>query len=142
VSLFQKLQEKQARILEALKVSHPNLIPKVSNLNGLISNIGLAGAGAIDEDYYDEDDEDYAPGPGSYYNPHQSTTFKVKQVPERLQFFGSTVERFQDPTIVNDKNKIPPNVGPGTYAVNSSFNANKMRMSGSNVPFATSNQRF
>ena len=49
-----------------------------------------------DDDYYDEDDEDQPPGPGSYYNPHQSTTFKVKSVPERLQFFGSTVERFHD----------------------------------------------
>jgi hypothetical protein len=28
------------------------------------------GGAAIDEDYYDDDEEDYAPGPGSYYNPH------------------------------------------------------------------------
>ena len=50
-----------------------------------------------DDDYYeDEEDDGNTPGPGSYYNPKQSTTFKVKDVPERLQFFGSTVERFDE----------------------------------------------
>jgi hypothetical protein len=31
-----------------------------------------------DEDYYDEDDDGVTPGPGSYFNPQTSTTFKVK----------------------------------------------------------------
>lgn len=48
-----------------------------------------------DDDYYDdEEDEGQTPGPGQYFNHHTSTTFKIKNVPERLQFFGSTVERF------------------------------------------------
>ena len=38
-----------------------------------------------DDDYYEDDEDDgMAPGPGSYFNPHTSTTFKVKNVPERL----------------------------------------------------------
>ena len=91
-----------------------------------------------DDDYYDEDDEDQPPGPGSYYNPHQSTTFKVKSVPERLQFFGSTVERFHDQT---DKQKIPPAVGPGSYSVNAQLGQKKIRTN-HNVPFQSNDQRF
>ena len=30
--------------------------------------VGIAAA--IDDDYYEDDEEDYAPGPGSYYNQH------------------------------------------------------------------------
>lgn len=38
-----------------------------------------------DDDYYDEDDDEGpTPGPGAYWNPQSSTTFKVKSVPERL----------------------------------------------------------
>ena len=47
-----------------------------------------------EDDYYDEEDDGTTPGPGAYFNPQTSTTFKSRQVPERLQFFGSTVERF------------------------------------------------
>jgi hypothetical protein len=36
------------------------------------------------------------PGPGAYYNPKQASSFKTGKIPERLQFFGSTVERFTD----------------------------------------------
>lgn len=38
------------------------------------------------DDYYDDEEEEdgRTPGPGSYFNPHTSTTFKVKPVPERL----------------------------------------------------------
>ena len=63
-----------------------------------------------DEEYYDEEDDGVTPGPGSYLNPQNSTTFKVRQVPERLQFFGSTVERFNRHT--RQTETIP---GPGTY---------------------------
>jgi hypothetical protein len=57
----------------------------------------------------------------------------VKSVPERLQFFGSTVERFHEN---KEKNKLPPNVGPGSYTVSTSVNSKKMRTH--NVPFCTS----
>jgi hypothetical protein len=51
----------------------------------------------FDDDYYEDDDDDgTTPGPGQYWNPKASTTFKPKHVPERLQFFGSTVERFSE----------------------------------------------
>lgn len=48
-----------------------------------------------EDEYYEEEAEDgTTPGPGAYFNPTTATTFKPKKVPERLQFFGSTVERF------------------------------------------------
>lgn len=97
--------------------------------------------GHDDQDLYDdEDDEDYAPGPGSYYNPHASTTFKVRQVPERLQFFGSTVERFtgkQQALVVPSSTSL----GPGAYNVTSTTTNKKMRNT-NYVPFATSEGRF
>ena len=37
-----------------------------------------------DDIYEDDDDEAQPPGPGAYFNPQLSTTFKVKPVPERL----------------------------------------------------------
>ena len=47
----------------------------------------------VDIDIF-EDEEDEPPGPGSYYNPKTMSCFNVGRVPERLQFFGSTVDRF------------------------------------------------
>lgn len=44
-------------------------------------------------DVIDDDEEVEAPGPGAYYNQNQSS-FKTGKKPEKLQFFGSTVERF------------------------------------------------
>ena len=88
-----------------------------------------------EDDYYDdEEDDEQIPGPGSYFNPHQSTTFKIKAVPERLQFFGSTVERFYENT---NKNKVPPNIGPGSYSV-----PNGQKLRNANAPFLSTNQRF
>lgn len=85
---------------------------------------------AVDEDLYeDEDDEGMTPGPGAYFNPQQSTTFKVKPVPERMQFFGSTVERFNQNLI----KKGNLTVGPGTYTVSTSA-SQKVRPNNS-VPF-------
>jgi hypothetical protein len=40
-----------------------------------------------------DSDSDVVPGPGHY---PQTSTFKVENKPERLQYFGSTVERFVD----------------------------------------------
>jgi hypothetical protein len=95
---------------------------------------------AADEDYFEDDDDDgITPGPGSYFNPKQSTTFKVKDVPERLQFFGSTVERFN----ANASKVIPSNIGPGSYSVATSATAASKKMRNTNyVPFQSSNQRF
>jgi hypothetical protein len=46
-------------------------------------------------DILESDDDDTGPGPGAYYNGQQSN-FKPETKPQRLQFFGSTVERFTD----------------------------------------------
>lgn len=43
-----------------------------------------------------DSDSDEIPGPGHYA---QQSTFKIERKPERLQYFGSTVERFIDPAI-------------------------------------------
>ena len=50
-----------------------------------------------DQDIYEDDDDDdgKTPGPGYYFNAESSTTFK-KPAHNPNQFFGSTVERFQD----------------------------------------------
>lgn len=54
-------------------------------------------------------DSDTVPGPGHYA---QSSTFKVDHKPERLQYFGSTVERFVDPVMRKKQNTT---LGPGSY---------------------------
>jgi hypothetical protein len=61
--------------------------------------------------------------------------FKKPQ-PNPNQYFGSTVERFQDGS---QKNKIPANLGPGAYYRAES--ANKTTK-GAPVPFSSSNLRF
>ena len=61
----------------------------------------------------DESDDGTTPGPGAYYNPKQST-FQVATKPERLQFFGSTVNRFQEQTSAAI-GKGNENLGPGSY---------------------------
>jgi hypothetical protein len=67
-------------------------------------------------DVIDDDEEVEAPGPGAYYNPNTMSSFKTGKKPERLQFFGSTVERF-NPGKNSSKNPLN-NVGPGSYQVN------------------------
>jgi hypothetical protein len=64
-------------------------------------------------DVIDDDDEVEPPGPGAYYNPQAQSCFKTNKKPERLQFFGSTVDRF-NPNKTNMKNP-QNNVGPGSY---------------------------
>jgi Sperm-tail PG-rich repeat len=65
-----------------------------------------------DEDYYEEEvDDGTTPGPGQYFNNQSSTTFKPKRVPERLQFFGSTVERFN-----RNAKQLESVPGPGAYS--------------------------
>lgn len=95
-----------------------------------------------DEDYYEEEEDGVTPGPGSYFNPQTSTTFKVKSVPERLQFFGSTVERFN-----RQAKKTESLPGPGAYTVGSAttFNNNRSQSAtnhGLQAPFLSTNVRF
>ncbi len=68
-----------------------------------------------EDDYYDEDDDEnpIVPGPGHYYNPKLSTTFKQQNVPKSMQFFGSSVERFTD----NPVKETHQTLGPGSYSV-------------------------
>jgi len=58
-------------------------------------------------------------------------------MPERLQFFGSTVERFYD-------NKKPiTSIGPGTYALAHSAASESKKLRNTNqAPFHSSNLRF
>ena len=58
-----------------------------------------------------DSDSDEGPGPGAYYKASQ-TAFNPGQRPERLQFFGSTVERFADNST---KMKPGAEIGPGYY---------------------------
>ena len=54
------------------------------------------------------------PGPGAYYNDRMNTGFHTKLRDEKHQFFGSTVERFNEKL----RNEIASQkVGPGTYDV-------------------------
>lgn len=118
--------------MKTLKAQHALSNKPLSQQNTSYNMLGN------DDDYYEDDEDDgQAPGPGSYFNPRTSTTFKVKQVPERLQFFGSTVERF----INKQMEKAPTaQLGPGSYNLHSATNK-KMRNT-TYVPFATSENRF
>jgi hypothetical protein len=55
-----------------------------------------------------DSDSDAVPGPGHYT---QASTFKVDHKPERLQYFGSTVDRFTEGV----KKKQNQTLGPGYY---------------------------
>lgn len=68
------------------------------------------------KDIIESDDDDTGPGPGQYYDAQQST-FKPETRPQRLQFFGSTVERFTE----NNKFKLNEDIGPGTYPTSGSL---------------------
>lgn len=74
------------------------------------------------------------PGPGYYYS-EQMSAFKARQVPERLQFFGSTAARFDYKKAGNAK------VGPGSYAVVTAPGAGS-RKSEMKAPFASTDMRF
>ena len=88
-----------------------------------IANAAISPKG-VAQDIEDSDDEDHVPGPGHYYDPNKQTNFKPTQKPQRLQFFGSTVERFTE----NLKNRQSDEVGPGYYAVTgSNFTAKSIK---------------
>ena len=73
-----------------------------------------------DLDIFEDDDDEIMPGPGTYYNPNQHTCFKTGKIPEKLQFFGSTVDRFGD-----QKSQKKQGLGPGSYSVNNLVNYQK-----------------
>ena len=77
-----------------------------------------------------DSDSDLAPGPGEYYKASQSA-FNQHAQPERLQFFGSTVERFVDPAI---KTKgVSTEIGPGYYEQKPGVAKNGFGVSGTKV---------
>lgn len=81
-----------------------------------------AGGMHPDVDIFEDDEDDIMPGPGAYYNPKQQSSFKTGKIPERLQFFGSTVERFNEGKPGTTE---PATVGPGSYSVNNLINYHK-----------------
>jgi hypothetical protein len=76
-------------------------------------------ANGADIDIFEDEDDGDLPGPGAYYNPHTMTSFKTGKIPERLQFFGSTVDRF------SAQKKEQSLVGPGSYTVANLINYHK-----------------
>lgn len=90
-----------------------------------------------------DDDSDTVPGPGHYT---QTSTFKIEQRPERLQYFGSTVERF---TEVQAKKRQSNALGPGHYDADPGRtfskqvrHTNKQAKSATNIAFLSQEQRF
>jgi hypothetical protein len=88
-------------------------------------------------DVIDDDEEYEPPGPGAYYNPNTQTSFKTGKKPERLQFFGSTVDRF-NPGKSTMKEPLA-NVGPGSYNVHAQ---SKKRVQTVHPPFTSNEERF
>lgn len=66
--------------------------------------------GGAANDILESDDEDFGPGPGHYTEGYKSD-FRPETKPQRLQFFGSTVERFTEP----NRFKVNDEIGPGSY---------------------------
>jgi hypothetical protein len=86
------------------------------------------------------DDDDDGPGPGWYETQSAVTAFNPKFVPQRQQFFGSTVARFEE------KQKLRAKLGPGSYNYEPPSTATGTRAStvyqGKRAPFSSSGQRF
>jgi hypothetical protein len=85
------------------------------------------------------DDDDDLPGPGYYGSNENTSAFNPKHVPQRQQFFGSTVARF------DSSQKGKSKVGPGTYNYDAPESA-KTRASSQyqarRPPFSSSGNRF
>lgn len=90
-----------------------------------------------------EDESEYVdeatPGPGYYYDPHSTSSFKVQHKEHKFQIFGSASERFPE-----EKDTRSEIVGPGQYfkdgkdrnLVKKTFNKNR------NIPFIATTKRF
>ena len=85
-------------------------------------------------------DDENQPGPGYYVNHENVSSFHSKNVPQRQQFFGSTVARFEE-----GKHKGKSKVGPGSYNYDPPQTA-KTRASTQyqkrKPPFSSSGNRF
>ena len=73
------------------------------------------------------------PGPGYYCGPDVQSSFRLQSVPNRMQFFGSRVNRF-----ALNRGDNYPEIGPGSYKSDTGVK----RGYSNKVPFDSSNQRF
>ena len=101
-------------------------------------NVIKQKVGFLETENDDESDEDI-PGPGYYVSNENITAFNPQNVPQRQQFFGSTVARFEDK---RTKNKV----GPGSYSYEMSSTSAGTRASSHyqqhKPPFSSSGARF
>ena len=97
------------------------------------------------EEDSDDDDSEYiedaTPGPGYYYDPHGTTSFKKQYKEHRFQIFGSASTRFTK----QEQQDAANAVGPGEYFkegedrtfVKKTYNKKKRL-----VPFEATSKRF
>jgi len=93
-------------------------------------------AAALDV-YEGDENEDASPGPGQYYDPDKATCFRKAQKEERLQFFGSTVERFAEKA-----KPVEAEVGPCSYNVANRLEKKKLVNPTIYSGFTSAEQRF
>lgn len=102
-------------------------------------NVMREKMGFLDTEIADESEEEM-PGPGYYVQNENITSFNPKRVPQRQQFFGSTVARFED------KARAKSKVGPGTYNYDATTASVATRASSHyqqrKPPFSSSGARF
>ena len=71
------------------------------------------------------------PGPGAYFNGFKNSSFNFKQIPESLQFFGSSAKRFNYPIKEKTSNK---------ENMHEEYKTKKYKEA--LIPFLTSDERF
>ena len=71
------------------------------------------------EEAEESSEEEGAPGPGYYYNHSAASEFNQDPYTGKMQYFGSTVERF--PAHKSET------IGPGKYSMNSDFHVTRER---------------
>ena len=93
------------------------------------------------QDILESDDEELAPGPGHYHDG-QKSAFRPETKPQRLQFFGSTVERFTD----TNRFKKNDDIGPGSYQfAGNTFTTKAVKPNhrkSANIGFSAKEERF
>ena len=89
------------------------------------------------DSYEGDENEDPTPGPGQYYNPERSTCFRKEPTSEKLQFFGSTVERFVDRSKAKNGE-----VGPGAYDITNKIDSRKLANPTIYSGFTSAAERF
>lgn len=127
-----KVDRQSSYALETEREARKN--NKKNNITSMLRTAMENRKALSDEDSESSSDDDN-PGPGAYQTQKQSD-FYVEPTPERLQFFGSKADRFQQSV----GRKVDTNVGPGMYDY-----ANKTAIvdkKGKKVPFACGDMRF